>query len=895
MPNTNETVTIQLVVAADGALQTLNRFDTAMTESANASVRAGAGLDAFNAQLARQRAAMEAGIPVLKARTEQMSVEERMLNATLGRADAMARARIAAERDIARAVASTSNLVIQGKMTEEAAIRAVTTVEQAHVTQINRMIAAQREAATATTASAAATQRSAAAIQSYNSSASRNAAESANIAMQFQDIAVSAQMGMSPMMVALQQGTQLSAVFNQMRNPLQALPAAFMAIVNPVSLLTIGLVALSTIGIQWAMDLFKGAEDATTALENHKKMLDQLLAGYGDLRDAATEAIEAAQRLPQGVIESDLQVSLKAQEEALDRIAEKSEEIRNRAAAAVGVGRASGFDTNIIEQLTTLATLNINIESTAEQLDAASVAARELYNTATDSGIKEWADEFFQLTNQVRDAQAIIGSIKTVLEEPYMTDLSGMMEWSDITAELADWHTELEAEARRAAAAIQASYQAAIQAAQGYGEAAGAANVYAGSLARLQALIPAVAAAQQAQNLLAQAQIQYDQGRQALLEQQGNGLARDVFAERMSALTETFNQARDAVTGLTAVQEEQDRLTRQNSIEALSGKEQALARVNEQYRQQEEAIKNLLNTGASQEEVDVLLAQNDENRDTALGNAGTSFDNRGGGRGGRGGRGGATGAIEQQREAVQNLILDLEAEREAIGLTAVEQEKLAAIREMGSAATDEQKARVTELIQAVADERAAAELLMNDENPFELLGQQMAGLEGMLQRGAISWQQYGQAAQQAHMLAASTVLGGVGQITGAMEQLFQGNKAFAVANAVINTAQGITAALALPPPMGWIQAAAVAASGAAQIATIMSTQRGSSSRPSVGRGGGSQNAGQVAAPAQPSTTVNLTLSGSGRYSRDEIRDLFDQMAGELKDGVGSNFKVAVTG
>src|SRR5690606_679047 len=141
-------------------------------------------------------------------------------------------------------------------------IRQVMAVEDAHVTSINKMIVAQREAAQAAQMQATATQRSGAAIQSYNMSASRNAAESANIAMQFQDIAVSAQMGMSPMMIALQQGTQLSAIFNQMRNPLQALPAAFMAIINPVSLLTIGFVALAAAGAQWIMEAFKGAEDA---------------------------------------------------------------------------------------------------------------------------------------------------------------------------------------------------------------------------------------------------------------------------------------------------------------------------------------------------------------------------------------------------------------------------------------------------------------------------------------------------------------------------------------------------------------------------------------------------------------------------------------------------------
>lgn len=634
MANTNETVTVRLIVAADGALRTLDQFDSAMTDAANASVKSGAAIDAMTAHLERMRKAQEAGIPVLKARTAAMSVEERMLNSALGRADSYARARISAERDISRAVASASNLVVQGKMSEEDAIRAVTTVEQAHVAQLNKMIAAQRAAADSAQMNATAVRQSADAVQAYNMSASRNAAESANIAMQFQDIAVSAQMGMSPMMIALQQGTQLSAIFTQMKNPLQALPAAFASIISPVSLLTIGFVALATVGIQWAASLFKGAEDATTALENHQKMLDTLLVGYKDLREAADEAVEAALKLPRGVVQSDLENSLRSQEEAITRIAEKSQSLQQRATAAVGIGRAQGFSTDLLSQLSTLSTLNLTINSTAEQLDAATVAARELYNTTTDPVIREWADEFFQLTNQVRSAQAIIGSSKAALVELNMTDLSGMERWSDVTRDLADWQRDLDAAARAAAAGIQASYQAAILAAQGYGQAAGAANVYAGSLQRLQALIPAVAAAQQAQNQLATAQIEYDKGVKALAEQQAQGMARDVFAERMAELTSTYEQARDAVSGLTAVQQEQDRLTRQNGIDALEGKAAALARVNEQYRQQEEAIRALVTTGASQAEVDQLLAQNAANLETALANAGTSFDSKGGGGGG---------------------------------------------------------------------------------------------------------------------------------------------------------------------------------------------------------------------------------------------------------------------
>lgn len=77
-----------------------------------------------------------------------------------------------------------------------------------------------------------------------------NRFNTANIAAQFQDIGVTAAAGQAPLTIALQQGTQLSAILNSMENPLRGIAAAFTSIINPVSLLSIGLVALIAAGLQ---------------------------------------------------------------------------------------------------------------------------------------------------------------------------------------------------------------------------------------------------------------------------------------------------------------------------------------------------------------------------------------------------------------------------------------------------------------------------------------------------------------------------------------------------------------------------------------------------------------------------------------------------------------------
>lgn len=94
-----------------------------------------------------------------------------------------------------------------------------------------------------------------------------NRFNTANIAAQFQDIGVTAAMGMNPLLIALQQGTQLAAVMNSMEAPLKGLKEAFVQIINPVSLLSIGLTALAVVGLQM-VDWTGLAQDSLNGLSS---------------------------------------------------------------------------------------------------------------------------------------------------------------------------------------------------------------------------------------------------------------------------------------------------------------------------------------------------------------------------------------------------------------------------------------------------------------------------------------------------------------------------------------------------------------------------------------------------------------------------------------------------
>lgn len=184
--------------------------------------------------------------------------------------------------------------------------------------------------------------------------------------------------------------------------------------------------------------------------------------------------------------------------------------------------------------------------------------------------------------------------------------------------------------------------------------------------------------------------------------------------------------------------------------------------------------------------------------------------------------------------------------------------------------------------------------LLHDANdPLTELQSNMDQLGALLNAGKISWEEYGEAVSKANLNAASGVLGAVGQITGALSRAFEGNKAIAVANAVINTAEGITKALAQGGIFGYASAVAIGITGAAQVASILSAKPGSASVAGVGNAP-STGSGSATAAAAPRQAINITLQGSGGYSRAQVEELLNSMADAMGDGAGSRLINVIT-
>ena len=122
---------------------------------------------------------------------------------------------------------------------------------------------AAAQVASSANAAAAALDRQAGAAMRASRAANDNVARMggsfSGLAAQFQDIGVTAAMGMNPMIIALQQGTQIAGQMEvAMQNGGSAASVfgtALRSLINPVSLVVIGLVALVAAGLQmvdWA-------------------------------------------------------------------------------------------------------------------------------------------------------------------------------------------------------------------------------------------------------------------------------------------------------------------------------------------------------------------------------------------------------------------------------------------------------------------------------------------------------------------------------------------------------------------------------------------------------------------------------------------------------------------
>ncbi len=141
---------------------------------------------------------------------------------------------------------------------------------------------------------------------------------STNLLFQFQDIGMMLAAGQNPLMLAMQQGTQVAGVFHQMKasgqSAFSGIKAGLLGMVSPVSLLTIGVIAGGAALAQWGIAALTAGDDAKrmedqvsdlsdmianldTVTKNAELTMGQLVMKFGELADEMQIAFDVTRRM----------------------------------------------------------------------------------------------------------------------------------------------------------------------------------------------------------------------------------------------------------------------------------------------------------------------------------------------------------------------------------------------------------------------------------------------------------------------------------------------------------------------------------------------------------------------------------------------------------------------
>ncbi|WCK73130.1 tail length tape measure protein [Agrobacterium tumefaciens] len=163
--------------------------------------------------------------------------------------------------------------------------------------EMAKAIARERQAALASTAAIKGrNQALQVTVTRSGSGGNANSFNTSNLAAQGFDIAATA--GFMPWYtVALQQGPQVAQVFNDIRNSGSkigpAVAGAFMQLVNPISLVTIGAIGATAAAVQYFSGVISGGSDSAEKLKEQAQLITAVAERWGDtipmLRDYADE------------------------------------------------------------------------------------------------------------------------------------------------------------------------------------------------------------------------------------------------------------------------------------------------------------------------------------------------------------------------------------------------------------------------------------------------------------------------------------------------------------------------------------------------------------------------------------------------------------------------------
>lgn len=255
-------------------------------------------------------------------------------------------------------------------------------------------------------------------FQALGASSAASAAHVATLGYQFNDIGMMLAAGQSPFMLMMQQGPQVTQVFDQMRASGMsigtALKSSLVGLVNPMNLATLAVIGFGAAAVQWFMDagekaktldermsdLSRSTSDMGRALSEAKRSLLDLSAEFGTGAIAAREMNIALLDL--------------AKIEAFDKVMEAAEGIGEKFRdltylvdqyneATKNAGGAMRDDWLAIAQ-TSIRQIQAEYGLTIVQATQVARALGKIGDTENVDGVVQGARELTAVLNSARDA-----------------------------------------------------------------------------------------------------------------------------------------------------------------------------------------------------------------------------------------------------------------------------------------------------------------------------------------------------------------------------------------------------------------------------------------------------------------------------------------------------------
>jgi hypothetical protein len=517
-----------------------------------------------------------------------------------------------------------------------------------------------------------------------------SSAQVGGIAAQFQDVAVQLAGGQSPFLIALQQGTQLSGQLEATGGGIKSLGAAFLSLVSPVSLLTIGGIAAFGSLVQYVTGASQQVETLDDRLTKHAEIIRGIKSAYGEAAAGIDDYAKESARVAD--------VQLRAVSEKLK-------------ADIAKVAREIGAMTSIA------------MPTSDTAIGVPQDLVRFTYEATNQ--YKAFREAVIQLRQGMDDGSLSIGRFRDEIAKV------GVASNDANVRKLSDELISLTNEAFKAEQALGGSARAvgvlAVQAAAG----APAIAAYGAALRSLQMGVPDLAKALTATKEMSEASKAYADGAQGArdamtaggMTERASAAALGTYANRMKELNAAFEARKGIITGATDLEKTFGDTLRTTTIAGLEGVARGNAQAQASYQERNRQIAESIKLGMTEAEATKLRAQSEKILAGELRNVAAAEAKKGGGTSGKG----AEDAFERSLVTAQGRTRQLLEEARLAGLAGSELDAMrlqieleTQAKKRGIEVTDQVIAKIQQEVDARrAASRAVAEARLQADIDFE--------------------------------------------------------------------------------------------------------------------------------------------------------------------------------